>query len=986
MAAGRDDVENKAEDATPSLEKREPRRRALVPTTRSAPSVFFSPKAEGKQEAPQELENPFLDITDANAVIDKMNSIAIGIPPQQPPPPKPQIESPSIEEEDFLKKGKTLLKAVLTPKKKKEEKEKKRAKKKEEAQKLYHAWLEREKEVKLKQTEAKEKLIKLLWNALVVRSHDFIENPNIQAEVHKLIVAYYEALAKILFKKGSGSIRGQLHKEDSDIALSFLKEKIDEEDFVLFRIMVSYVDTLDYDEAAGWLRQDNSLSKLLFSEDFWPAPISDEDKIQKIISTLKFIFFDDKTKKIFIHLHLCAEKHRIKNHNLENPNKKQKLSITDAEGIFTRGLNKTLEVILAPFIQAGFVLTEKEKAQKEEKDKQRDKIASWFRSLLTYSIAPFPEEIPPSEKKTIYIRKEGCDLHFGVYRPDEDLEEGILPDFFEADFDEEVLECLFNEASIEMDKEKESQVIGLKNAILERLAQEGFAPSLFYYPELESLGEEKNLSTLSENGASSTIAYSDDDEEIEEEDRGKPTTPLLTPKPDGESLKLPETPSSNSPFIPSQKEGIIVFYELDLHNDDDKMGTPVYPPTELHSTTEPSVMHSAPNSSTRKDAKDVINPSVPKPKFSNTPIKDKPFLLKSSSEPLSLPPQPSLIAKSKYPKVPFTDMRNYLLAWVGSKEKDIVSKKGKSQPSDYKKAAKRILSAYESKDKKEPSQEDLRLLKAFPVTYIETEGEFENEIHIHDDEDTNTITFTDSHQTKTSFSENIETNSTDVEVSGQYSDAIQAIVAAAKKMRDISGSNVFVLELDLSNASEEDQQESFEVEMACCAALLEVEIVPILSKHENAESTTAIFETYKNLCENELCKTDEKEHDYFNEDDRIYIADTYLTEIFKAHNRPLQIELITAFFDTNSRLIKDKSFYLQEENAQRAKKLIAENISKKLLDLRNVPVPKPPLADSPFSLSPLTLLSPPKKDSSPPSQPFSPPSPLVMASTQPIQP
>lgn len=130
------------------------------------------------------------------------------------------------------------------------------------------------KEKKYTPDEAKEIITEDLFKALAIRAKSFEKNLYIQEEIKEIINSYYTHIAFLSKKSRENVSLADLY--------SVLKtfERLKQEDdtkfaedrcFIPIVAMFLYVDT--FNSIAGWLRQDESISKRLLFVPFWPKDI-----------------------------------------------------------------------------------------------------------------------------------------------------------------------------------------------------------------------------------------------------------------------------------------------------------------------------------------------------------------------------------------------------------------------------------------------------------------------------------------------------------------------------------------------------------------------------------------------------------------------------------------------------------------------------------------------------------------------------------------
>lgn len=285
----------------------------------------------------------------------------------------------------------------------------------------------------------------------------------------------------------------------------------------------------------------------------------------------------------------------------------------------------------------------------------------------------------------------------------------------------------------------------------------------------------------------------------------------------------------------------------------------------------------------------------------------------------------------------YEDMRTYLRAWVFTQQ----AVNAKEEKSTIQKDVQRVVDYYKSENKsieERPSDELVKkiLAKKLPPAYIDpTDGTTVTveEIKPSKKMPTQAMMFTkkdgDDQEITTSFIET-DDRTTNVEVLGEcdrtggYDRVIDETVAAAEKLCTVSGSNVFVLDVDLKSASKKDQKNFVEVEAKYCNALLRAHIVPVLFHYEKTKSSTAIWETFKSLS-----GVDEKNKDKDKPAPTLY-AELYLNTILNEEDKSLRKELITAFYEEYFRELDSKiklTDLLQKENRQ-IQKLIRKHVGR----------------------------------------------------------
>lgn len=122
-----------------------------------------------------------------------------------------------------------------------------------------------------------------LINALVLCAKDFETNEDTRKQVKALVDAYYAAMAR-LAPDAKGNVGG-LRRSDFAVALDVFAKNRNLPEFNAIRGMMLYVDTLN--SSAGWVRQDHTLAKRLFTIKFWSDnTLNGNDQKSKLLADI----------------------------------------------------------------------------------------------------------------------------------------------------------------------------------------------------------------------------------------------------------------------------------------------------------------------------------------------------------------------------------------------------------------------------------------------------------------------------------------------------------------------------------------------------------------------------------------------------------------------------------------------------------------------------------------------------------------------------
>ncbi len=108
----------------------------------------------------------------------------------------------------------------------------------------------------------------------------------------ELINQYYSDLRKYCAQLGMQTLNDRCFAP----ALELFESYYESSRFDLIRAAFLYADTLNGQKAGGWLRQDDALSKRLFSSRFWHKDIERQEAISRMRAIFEMAFCDEKVR------------------------------------------------------------------------------------------------------------------------------------------------------------------------------------------------------------------------------------------------------------------------------------------------------------------------------------------------------------------------------------------------------------------------------------------------------------------------------------------------------------------------------------------------------------------------------------------------------------------------------------------------------------------------------------------------------------------